>query len=591
MNHKDLTIQDLKAAIEDIGTRFPNLSDDDRFVLWFFRAYVTDSEDRAHEAVAGGSRDKSIDGLLIDDAARAVFIVQAKYRRALGAKTENRDDVICFAETAAAVSESDHSAFATYIDTMEPASAERFKEARKRVNGQKYRVILYFVTLGKISVSTRRDAEQTVGRAKADAKIEFIDGSRAMLLFRDYLDGVAPPIPTLDLEMEKSPNVTVNGVAQRYDDLNNIESWVFSMRGDAVAALYEFAGPRVFARNIRGYLGAATEVNRSMVATLRDEPAKFFYYNNGITIICDEAEKKSRQGKDVLQVSNPQIINGQQTTRTVAAHAKEARSASVLVKVIRVPREAGESGNGFESLVSRIVAGTNWQNKITASDLMSNDRIQIELERAFRKLGYLYIRKRQSKGEAKRSAPGKNYMTVKKEEIAQAVAACELDPWWLRQGKEKLFEEDVYPKVFPNTDANYYLSRYRLLREVTYAGRGNPERGYAKWLVLNFVWSELSPLVRSARNARSFRLQTERGAGEVPHWLNRAIDKVFNEALRYYRQNRGKGNAALDVSRFFREGKNRHHEFLAFWNTSAKAKRTFGKCMENAAEAIEGYDA
>jgi hypothetical protein len=589
VNHNDLTIQDLRTALDDIGTRFSTLSGDDRFVLWFFRAYVTESEERAAEAVAGGSRDKGIDGLLIDDAARAVFIVQAKYRKKLGEKAEKRDDVICFASTAASLSNRDHAEFAQYVASMEQYSAERFKEARKRVINHHYRVILYFVTLGTISPSTRKDAETATSHADCDGRIEFIDGRHAMLLFRDYLDGVAPPIPTLDLEMEKGPNVKVNGVAQRYDDLSKIESWVFSMRGDTIAAIYDFAGPRIFARNIRGYLGTGIEVNRSMVATLRDEPEKFFYYNNGITILCDEAEKKSRQGKDILQVNNPQIINGQQTTRTVAAHPAEARNASVLVKVIRVPRNQDGNGNGFEKLVSRIVTGTNWQSTIIASDLISNDRTQIELERSFRKLSYYYIRKRQSKGEAKRFSPGKHYRLVTKGELAQAVAACELDPATVRQGTEELFEESLYPKVFPNTDPDFYLSRYRLWCEIAYFARGDRECKYVKWHVLSFVWSHLAPMVRSARNARAFRVLTERFNGDLPHWLNRAIRKVFAEVLKYYRLNRGKGKAAADITVFSKQ-KGHHKKFEEFWHTRSKATRTFANFMAKVQETIEGFE-
>lgn len=145
------------------------------------------------------------------------------------------------------------------------------------------------------------------------------------------MDGVAPPIPGLDLEMEKSPTVTVNGVSQRYDNQNNIESWVFSMRGDAVAEMFDYAGVRLFARNIRGFLGAKTVVNEGMLATLNTEPDRFIDYNNGVTILCDEATKKSRKGKDILAVSNPQVINGQQTTRTLASRPDLASKASVLV--------------------------------------------------------------------------------------------------------------------------------------------------------------------------------------------------------------------------------------------------------------------
>jgi hypothetical protein len=42
--------------------------------------------------------------------------------------------------------------------------------------------------------------QQQVRRVDDHSRIEVIDGKPAMLLFRDYLDGVAPPIPTLDLK-------------------------------------------------------------------------------------------------------------------------------------------------------------------------------------------------------------------------------------------------------------------------------------------------------------------------------------------------------------------------------------------------------
>src|SRR5713226_613256 len=103
----------------------------------------------------------------------------------------------------------------------------------------------------------------------------------------------------------------------------------------------------------------------------KTEPERFFYYNNGITIVCDEAERKGAQGRDFMQVGNPQIINGQQTTRVLAASPQDAAKACVLVKVIRVPRDVDGDGEAFEGLVSRIVAGTNWQNAIKPSDLMS----------------------------------------------------------------------------------------------------------------------------------------------------------------------------------------------------------------------------
>jgi hypothetical protein len=45
------TANDLKASLNDISERFPKLSKDDLFVLWFARAYITESEAKAAEAV------------------------------------------------------------------------------------------------------------------------------------------------------------------------------------------------------------------------------------------------------------------------------------------------------------------------------------------------------------------------------------------------------------------------------------------------------------------------------------------------------------------------------------------------------------
>ena len=100
MKKTDLTMDDLQQAIHELGDRFPKFGDDDLFVLWFLRAYVTDIEDRAAEAITGGSNDKGVDALLIDDAARAVFIVQGKYREKIARKSEGRSEIIAFASLA-----------------------------------------------------------------------------------------------------------------------------------------------------------------------------------------------------------------------------------------------------------------------------------------------------------------------------------------------------------------------------------------------------------------------------------------------------------------------------------------------------------
>ena len=334
------------------------------------------------------------------------------------------------------------------------------------------------------------------------------------------------------------------------------------MRGDAIAKMFAFAGIRLYARNIRGFLGDKTPVNLGMAKTLEEEPDHFFYYNNGITIICDRAEKRSRSGVDFLRVSNPQVINGQQTSRMLAMDKDKAEAASVLVKVMQVPREPGVGGgDGFDTLVLQIVANTNWQNAINYADLVSNDRVQIEIERALRKVGYVYLCKRQKKSEARKTA-GKVFFIIKKEELAQAVAACQMDPLTVREGKNNLFGKH-YKTVFPNTDANFYLTRFWARKQVGLASRGKPQRGYANWMALHFLWSRLAPALEKEDAARRFWSQSARKDASLCEPVAQAINIIFVELLNYYDANKGTGDAVLDHSTFFRNKRGRHLEFRA----------------------------
>lgn len=120
----------------------------------------------------------------------------------------------------------------------------------------------------------------------------------------------------------------------------------------------------MFARNIRGFLGS-TEINKGMRHTLKREPDKFWYYNNGITIVCDGAERIQEPGKALLRIVNPQIINGQQTTRVLAE--TPSSSATVLVRVTAFPRETSEGEMVFGQMVESVVAATNRQNPISAA--------------------------------------------------------------------------------------------------------------------------------------------------------------------------------------------------------------------------------
>lgn len=560
------TMEDIGNEVAEIMQARPNLSPDNAFVAWFMRACLT--EDQALDCVLGASNDKGIDGLFIDAETDRVFVVQGKYRTVEKAPTESRADVLEFARLGRVLLEGG-AELTELCDTADAAVAGKVRQATKKLRESGYGLRMHFVTTGTVSPLLQAEARISLAPYPS-ASVEYHSRRDVLNLYRDYVEGVAPPVGSVELPIEGGE------VLGRYEQNTGIQSWVFSMRSPDVKQHLGSIGPRVFARNIRGFLGA-TDVNRNIQNTLQNDPEDFWYLNNGITIICDGAEKKESLGSQRLQVQNPQIINGQQTTRVLTENS--ASEASVLVKVIAIPHDSSEKHARFGTLTARIVSATNWQNQIKASDLRANDIEQVRVEREFRKLGYQYLRKRESKSESRRTAVKRYSFQVTKEDLAAAVAGCLMDPAVLRRGKEALFEDDAYPMLFrPERTVHEYLVFHWLQDAARSQARGNASRGYAKWLVLNLLWKELNSVLSKGAAKRFIyamerRKISNRDTAAVVTALGKALDVLYDAALAFCRSQPEVKRGKLDESGFFRHT-NLPRKFAGFWAMHSPSRVT-----------------
>lgn len=575
----------LADEVQQIRREIPALRDDSAFVLWFLRAFLADSDESAKSALTGQTGDKNLDAILIDENAKQVHLVQGKYHRE--AKPEKRNDVMAFADWAT-VPWDERNIRAAFYSKLAPIAQKRMDVAINRVKQRGYELRLYFVTTGTVSVTIRNDAEYKVLQAPKHPQIQILDVKRVDQIFHDYIYGIAPAVPTLFLRIAESGAATTEGVHHRFDPKTEIESWVFSMAAADVGALFKKSGVRLFARNIRGYLGESPDINEAMAKTVKSEPENFWYYNNGVTIVCDEAKREVESGLDVLRVERAQVINGQQTTRTL--ERTPSRRASVLVKVIRIPRTAEDHAR-YEDLVSSIVRATNWQNPITPSDLISNDYIQVYLERELRKRGYQYLRKRESKSEARRRADSQTYFQVSKFELAQSVASAESDPSIVRQGREALFDERNYRGIFRTEFVEFYLKRYWLLRIVNSVAYGRSrEFKYAKWLVYNRVFEIVSQVVSSKEMSLRFRSACETNNVRALTPLRNLIFTVFRAAISFYRKNSGTGKDRTDWPTFTKTS-NQHGAFANHWRSAEKARaKTIRRRLETFRRLVSQVD-
>ena len=181
--------------------------------------------------------------------------------------------------------------------------------------------------------------------------------------------------------------------AVSFKNVRNSEDYGFFAASD-IGELWKEYGSKLFASNIRNLL-TKSDVNTAMLQTLETTSRLFWYYNNGITIICDNIEKQKIGGRDrstgIFPIKNLSIVNGAQTTGTIGAYYEALSDdeveqifadAYVQVKVIQTKNADGKE---FEKdFAKSITINNNMQNKIIARDFASQTDLQkrykIELE-------------------------------------------------------------------------------------------------------------------------------------------------------------------------------------------------------------------
>lgn len=203
------------------------------------------------------------------------------------------------------------------------------------------------------------------------------------------------------LQRTKAVDATIQLSGQLIvEDMNYMRVLLGRVAVQHVADLFEQHGDRLLQRNIRRYLGLhSNRVNSAIHETLcSDKADKFYFYNNGITVVCDKFDYNAFQKNDYkVQLKNMQIINGGQTCKTIHETLKSAlpnmlgQSAYVMVRIYQLAEEN-------KDFVQDITYATNSQNPVDLRDLRSNDNIQKNLELGMKDLGYSYKRQREEGG-------------------------------------------------------------------------------------------------------------------------------------------------------------------------------------------------
>ena len=166
----------------------------------------------------------------------------------------------------------------------------------------------------------------------------------------------------------------------------------------------------IFDKNIREYLGNKG-VNKGIYQTLQDQQDRknFFYYNNGITIICDSMTTIKPQPSEYnmnafFEIENPQIVNGCQTVNSIYEFLKnippqdlekEFKDTFVMLKILVIDRNDDEENQLYKDIVKY----NNSQNAIDEKTFVANTSIFIRLQEEFENKGFLLLIKQSDKNK------------------------------------------------------------------------------------------------------------------------------------------------------------------------------------------------
>ena len=163
-------------------------------------------------------------------------------------------------------------------------------------------------------------------------------------------------------------------------DLKSYFNFIVNDEGDVKKSFFD--------SNVRDYQGK-NNVNSSISETLhRADDNDFWWLNNGVTVLASEATLVNNRE---LQIVNPEIVNGLQTSMEIYNYFSENREAlesekrSILLRIIVPDNEESRD---------QIIFATNNQTNIPKATLRVTDPIHLQIEMYFKSRGLFYDRRK-----------------------------------------------------------------------------------------------------------------------------------------------------------------------------------------------------
>ena len=165
-------------------------------------------------------------------------------------------------------------------------------------------------------------------------------------------------------------------------------AYLCNIPGKILADLYIKYGGRLLEGNVRSFLTARGAINKGIRNTILNEPSMFFAYNNGIAATAYSLNLERKDSSlYITEITALQIVNGGQTTASLAAALQQDRERANGLKDIFVPMKLSiVSPEKLAELIPAIARYANKQNKVSEADFFSNHQFHVRMETLSRRL-------------------------------------------------------------------------------------------------------------------------------------------------------------------------------------------------------------
>lgn len=167
------------------------------------------------------------------------------------------------------------------------------------------------------------------------------------------------------------------------------QSYLAIIPGHALVDIYEKYGARLLEQNVRSFLQFTGKYNKGIRRTIIEEPQMFLAFNNGLAATADEIRLTNlpdNSGTSISYVKDLQIVNGGQTTASIYHTWKKNKDIDISKIYVQLKLSIIKNKDKFGEIVGRIAEYANTQNKVSASDLSSNQENHVVLEKLSRSI-------------------------------------------------------------------------------------------------------------------------------------------------------------------------------------------------------------